>query len=172
MLSLIQRPCHTSYSENSGDSRSARPSSKTRCCMGPKGIALNFSGNAESAREFCLYLSDFEGNRFILFAGIYCEWSSGVENGKYFGSGAQFWFSLDRIWFTDTAKELIKKLGSVGVAKGKIGSRYVGRPGVLGKQGTSVNCYFVVYRVTVGQKTVPMFGCFANIEVEQIRKIM
>ena len=38
MLSLIQRPCHTSYSENSEDSRSARPSSKTRCCMGPKSL--------------------------------------------------------------------------------------------------------------------------------------
>ena len=24
---------------------------------------------------------------------------------------------------------------------------------------------------TVGQKTVPMFGCFAKIEVEQIKKI-
>ena len=30
---------------------------------------------------------------------------------------------------------------------------------------------YLYYSITVGQKTVPMFGCFAKIEVEQIKKI-
>ena len=37
---------------------------------------------------------------------------------------------------------------------------------------TKSEATLVLYRhYTVGQKTVPMFGCFAKIEVEQIKKI-
>ena len=38
---------------------------------------------------------------------------------------------------------------------------------------TSSICYLspLDWPPTVGQKTVPMFGCFAKIEVEQIKKI-
>ena len=35
----------------------------------------------------------------------------------------------------------------------------------------SVIIWSVLYRHTVGQKNVPMFGCFAKIEVEQKKKI-
>ena len=44
-------------------------------------------------------------------------------------------------------------------------------PYVIGSFYTSLWHMFQMFLYIVGQKTVPMFGCFAKIELEQIEKI-
>ena len=69
----------------------------------------------------------------------------------WFGSGVMIWHSI-------IATTLTSSTININTSSHQMMSKF-----------TIWYCW--VFRCTVGQKTVPMFGCFAKIEVEQIKKI-